>query len=86
MADTKYPKLRKGKPSDSIVYDEPQFTHGLLSNEASDYYGGQVAAESVPPGFQPLFINAPELLEALEGLLADYIFIAVESVESAADG
>lgn len=71
MSNMQFPKLRKGRTADSIVYDEPQFTKGLgaIRPETLAFYGGQVAAESVPPAFQPLFIAAPDLLEALHGLL-----------------
>ena len=57
---------------DAIVSDD-QTTRQCPSPECAEsclkYYGGYLVAESISPKNRPLIAAAPELLEALEGLM-----------------
>ncbi|SOE49096.1 hypothetical protein [Orrella dioscoreae] len=58
---------RIGKPSDSVVADVPA---AYADDENHKHYGGYLIAESVSRQNLVLIAAAPELLEALEEVLA----------------
>ncbi|MGH9767212.1 MAG: hypothetical protein ACREAB_07235 [Blastocatellia bacterium] len=58
-----------GKTSDVIV--APDADRRAMSEDAFDYYGGFVIAESVAPWNRPILKAAPELFDALAELEAE---------------
>lgn len=61
---------RFGKNSDDVVADTPA-GHSEESDHVA-YYGGHLVAESICSHNRALVAAAPELLEALQGLLVAY--------------
>lgn len=59
---------RAGNWGQSIVSDTP-IQGGINGSDAVESYGGHLIAESISECNRPLIIAAPELLEALEGML-----------------
>jgi hypothetical protein len=67
-------KWSKGKHGGCVVSDTPNrhtAAHAAIRDDHVDYYGGHLVAESIPKQeYVNLIAAAPDLLEALEGCLA----------------
>ena len=75
MTHTPGPWIDSPNASDAIISTDPDVIQveighgGPFDQEAQDYYGGFVICESVYPKNKPLIKAAPEMKEALEGLI-----------------
>ncbi len=73
MAQHSKAPWRAGNVGDAVVSDErlrEQYPPHYSPEEEVEWYGGYLVAESIAPQNRPLIIAAPDLLEALEALLA----------------